>query len=519
MNEHKEKKEHRHYEKRETTEFKPRKNVSSIMEAREGDYLKATVRIERVSKPGPTIFVVSDGYGMVDAVTKDSDLKLNDVVELEGEVNERAGKLQVEIRHIKKVDMDFESLVTQKSKPFDKPVSIQSERYKKLRSYFYAIAWEMRKAIIENKPIIIRHHADADGITAGICLEQACKLVMKEIGANPEYNLYRSPSKAPFYETSDMLRDVSWSKKLVGVHGQKKPLIIVTDNGSTPEDVFAMKSLKLLGFDIIVIDHHNPVELENKKTAVCKYLKLHLNPYIEGYDGQTSAGMLCYEVARLIHKDFDNKLLPAISAIGDRCVIAEAENYIAQSGLSKDELQKKVIAIDFLSYHLRFDEASGIYEEVFKNDDFVDMLNEEVRQGVETQLQSALPYLRTQDINGVTFSYIDLEKYTLKFTYPTPGKVTGMIHDEVAVGKENMPVITLGYLSDMIIIRATKPILPVAEIIKKLRHDIPEASVDGGGHECAGTIKFVSAHLTTILESIKQQIRNIDYREKKEQEE
>lgn len=495
-------------------DFKQKRVVDTITEAKDGDYFKAIVKIVRVAKPGPTIFVVSDGFGMIDAVTKDSDFKIDDVVLLEGDVSERAGRLQVEIYKISISDKEFGSIIEEKSKPSHRHFSIKSERYKVLSPYFTKIAWEIRKAILENTPIIIRHHADADGIIAGKSIEKACEMLMKDVGANPEYNLYRSPSKAPFYETTDMLRDLILSHRLVDKHGQKKPLVIILDNGSTPEDVFAMKSLKMLGYDVIVIDHHNPVILKDKKTSVCQYLKLHLNPYIEGFDGQTSAGMLSYEVARLIHKDFEEIMWPAVSAVGDRCVIAEAEEYIEKTGLSREELQKKVIAIDFLAYHLRFDEGAGIYDEVFSNDKFVDMINEEVRKGVETQLQSTMPYLRTQELNGVVFSHIDLEKYTLKFTYPTPGKVTGMIHDLVSEGKENVPCITIGYVSDMVILRATKPVLPVAEIIKKLRHDIPEASVDGGGHECAGSIKFVPGHLTTVLENIKQQIRNIDYIDK-----
>jgi RecJ-like exonuclease len=219
--------------------------------------------------------------------------------------------------------------------------------------------------------------------------------------------------------------------------------------------------------------------------------------------------MLSYEIARLIYKDFEAKEFPAISAIGDRSKIPEAEEYIKNSGKNIEQLRKVVIAVDFLAYQFRFDSGEGVYEDLFTKPDFVNIINEEVNKGVETQLQSTLPYLRTQEINGVTFSHIDLEKYTLRFTYPTPGKVIGMIHDEVAVGKESTPVISIGYLSDMIILRATKPVLPIEKIIKKLQKDLPEANVDGGGHECAGTIKFVSAHLVSILENIKQQIRDL----------
>ena len=484
--------------------------VTTLKEAKPDTYFKGIVKILRRFQPGPTIIIVTDGTGVIEAVSKECEFDADEVVELAGFVEERAGKLQIEIRHIEKSDVNFDLIIDSKSEPKKRELSIKSEKLNVLEPYFFSIAKRIRKAIFENQPILIRHHADADGITSGIAIEKACRGLMAELGIDAKFNIFRSPSKAPFYEIIDVLRDISFTKKLIEGHGQKKPLIIVLDNGSTPEDVFAMKMLKTLGFDIIVIDHHNPVILNNKKTAVCPYVKLHLNPYIEGFNGKLSAGMLSYETARLIFDDFENALLPAISAVGDRCDNSEAEEYIARSGLTKDEITEKVIAIDFLAYHLKFDEATEMYDEVFTNKDFVKMINEEVRKGVETQLQSTLPYLRTRELTGVIFSDIDLEKYTVRFKYPTPGKVIGMIHDEVAKEKEG-PVITIGYLSDMIIIRATKPILPIASIIEKLRHDFPEANVDGGGHECAGTIKFVSAHLTTIIESIKQQIRNLDY--------
>ena len=482
----------------------------TIIDLKSDDYFKGTVKILRKAQPGPVILIVSDGFKSVEAVSNECKYNVNDVIDLEGPVEERSGKIQIRIKNITKSEKDFDSIMDKNSEPIARELSIRSEKLTTLRPHFLRIAKRIRKAILENQPILIRHHADADGIMSGLSIQESCRLLMQEIGIDPSYNLYRSPSKAPFYELKDVLKDIGFTKRLLEGHGQKKPLIIVLDNGSTPEDVIAMKTLKSLGFDAIVIDHHNPVEYKGDKTSVCPYLLDHLNPYMYGLTGELSAGMLSYEIARLIHKDFEQILFPAISAIGDRCNNSEADNYIANSKKTKEELNKMVIAIDFLAYQFRFDSGDGIYEEVFAKPDFVDLLDAEVNKGVETQLQSTLPYLRTQEINGVTFSHIDLEKYTLRFTYPTPGKVIGMIHDKVAIGKENSPVISIGHLSDMIILRATKPVLPIAKIIEKLQKDIPEANVDGGGHECAGTIKFVSAHLHAIMENIKQQIRNLN---------
>ena len=500
----------------ERKEFKQEyaKKTRSIILLKDRDYYSGVVKIMRKAQPGPVIFTVSDGYGSADAVIKDSNFDVNDVVELEGEVNERAGKLQIEIMRITPSSQNFSEIIEKNSEPVRKEFSIKSERLEKLRPYFMKIAKRIRKAVLENQSIMIRHHADSDGINAGIAIEHSCREFMEKIGVNPEYNLYRSPSRAPFYEVSDVFRDAVLTKRLIEGHGQVKPLIVVLDNGSTPEDVFGLKILKNLGFEVIVVDHHNPVIIENKKTAVDPYLSIHMNPYIEGLDSKTSAGMLAYELGRFIYEGFENNLIPAVAGISDRCDIQETEDYIKNTGKTREFLEKIGIAIDFIAYNLKFDAGKGLFEELYIKPELVNTINEEVKKGVETQLQSTLPYLRTQDISGIIFSTIDLEKYTVRFKYPAPGKVTGLIHDTVAVGKE-MPVITLGYLSDMIILRATKPVLPIADIIKALKKKFPQANVDGGGHECAGAIKFVSAHQADILENIKEQVKKLNYVENK----
>lgn len=504
---------------REPREFRERKEfvredygkkVKSIILLKDGDYYSGTVKIMRKAQPGPIIFTVSDGYGSADAVVKDSQYEVNDVVDLEGEVNERAGRLQIEILKITPSSANFSSIIEKNSEPVRKEFSIKSARFDKLKPYFLKIAKRVRKAILENQSIMIRHHADSDGINAGLAIEHSCRQFMERIGVNPEFNLYRSPSRAPFYEVSDVFRDVVLTKRLIEGHGQIKPLIIVLDNGSTPEDVFGLSVLKSLGFEIIVIDHHNPVVIENKKTAVDKYLSFHLNPYIEGLDSQTSAGMLAYETARFIYEGFENPLIPAVAGISDHCLIQETEDYIKNTGKTREYLGKIGIAIDFVAFNLKFDAGKGLFEELYVKPELVGIINDEVKKGVETQLQSTLPYLRTQDIEGVIFSTIDLEKYTMRFKYPNPGKVVGLIHDQVSLGKE-MPVITIGYLSDMVILRATKPVLPVDKIIKSLKKKLPSANVDGGGHECAGAIKFVPAHQTAILEAIKEQLKELNY--------
>ncbi|NBO17418.1 MAG: hypothetical protein EBV07_00785 [Proteobacteria bacterium] len=474
------------------------------------DYFKGDVKIIRKAKPGPVVFIVTNGLGAIEAVIKDSEYNVGDVVYLEGQVNEHKGRTQIEIKTIRKSTMDFDTIMFERSKPVRQTFSINSARYEKMKDTMVNIATRIRMAILKGQPIMIRHHNDSDGFISGLSIELGCLSFMKSQGIDPKFLLFRSPSKAPFYSSGDVLRDLVLSKRFVEEdNSEMKPLLIVADNGSTPEDALGLNILKTLGYESIVIDHHNPVEIdENGVTSVDKYLVGHLNPYKHGLDSKTSAGQLCYEIARMVSETFDLPEMPAVAGISDRCDVQETEDYIANTGKTREYLGKIGTAIDYISYQLKHDAGKGVIEELFNNYDFVLILNAEVSEGFENQLRCALPYLRTTEINGVNFSTIDLEKYTMRFTYPAPGAVLSRIHEFAAKENENLPSLTIGMIEDMFIVRASRPILPVQEIIDNLQAKFPQANVDGGGHEMAGAIRFVSAHKEALIEEIKAQLKS-----------
>ncbi len=485
-------------------------NTKGLNTLKGGEKFRGDVKIIKKSKPGPVVFIVTNGLGAIEAVKKDSNFKVGDVVLIEGMVNEHKGRLQIELDRIEPSNMDFDAIILEKSKPVTKEFSIKSERYEKMRPAITDIATRIRMAILEGQPIMIRHHNDADGIISGMSLEHACHGLMMDLGIDGRYLLFRSPSKAPYYSSGDVLRDLVLSKKLVESEDSNvKPLILVADNGSTPEDAFGLNTLKTLGYEAIVIDHHNPVVLNDGVTAVDEFVSHHLNPYKVGLDSKTSAGMLCYELGRFVWERMDEPLFPAVAGILDRCDIQETEDYIAKTDKSREDLTKIGTAIDYISYQLKHDAGKGVYEELFANFGFVELVNTEVRKGFDTQLQSTLPYLRTQEINGIVFSTIDIEKYTMKYTYPTTGKVISQIHEIVATENEGKPALSLGYMEDSISVRANQPVLPLQIIIETLKQKYPNANIDGGGHEMAGTFRFVPAHRDEILEEVKNMVKSI----------
>ena len=117
--------------------------------------------------------------------------------------------------------------------------------------------------------------------------------------------------------------------------------------------------------------------------------------------------------------------------------------------------------------------------------------------------------------NGIYFNMIDVEKYAHKFTFPAPGKTCGFVHDSVVqeLG-EDKPIITLGHGPDFGVIRATDAVnekfgFSVNNIVPKLAEMIPSAGIDGGGHECAGSIKYIEGLGEEVLDGFVNEIRNM----------
>ncbi|PKG31922.1 OB-fold nucleic acid binding domain-containing protein, partial [Methanoregula sp.] len=281
---------------------------------------------------GPTIFTIVDETGTQNAaafieagVRAFPDIELGDIVKVIGEVMRRNNQLQIEadlISALKGDDSDavkarIEKALDKRSEPEDIPLLVKSEVLEKLRPEMKKVAKIIRKAVFTSQPIILRHHADADGICSAVAIEQAVVSLIRESGGDfdADYFLFkRAPSKAPFYEIEDITRDLDFSLKDHVRFGQKMPLVLLTDNGSTEEDEPSYKIASVYDIPFVVIDHHHP------DATIDKYLVAHVNPYHVGGDFGITAGMLGTEVARLINPKVEPLIrhLPAIAGVGDR---------------------------------------------------------------------------------------------------------------------------------------------------------------------------------------------------------
>ncbi|MDY0385550.1 MAG: DHH family phosphoesterase [Methanolobus sp.] len=477
---------------------------------------------------GPTIFTIADETGQVSGAAFESageraypQIDSGMIIAATGEITSRGDGVQLEIQSLKRLTgpqeteilQRIEAAIDSRAEPHVIEYMVESEVLEKLRPAMKKVAKEIRKAIIKSTPILLRHHADADGMTAALAIEKAITPLIREVnGQDGEYHFYRrAPSKAPFYEVMDVVRDISYALEDVARHGQKMPLIVSVDNGSTMEDVPAMKQANVYGIRMIVVDHHHPDE------EVDKYLIAHVNPAHVGGDFGMTAGMLCTEVARMININVEKEIdhLPAVAAVGDRSEAEEAKRYIemVSDRYTLQDLKNMALALDFQAYWLKFNNGKGIIDDILDFGDhtihknLVKLLCEQANEMISEQLDVCMSHVKTQDLpNGAILNVLDVENYAHKFTFPPPGKTSGEVHDKLCKRFEGKPVITIGFGPDFAVIRSKGVKMNIPQMVRELHGEVKGGGVNGGGHLVVGSIKFVEGMRTEVLSKLVEKI-------------
>ena len=526
------------------------------LEKKKGKVVRIDGEVQQIQQTsGPTIFIINDESGTTEIAAFDKagersypEIEVGDAVQVIGEVNEHGGKTQIESSSMTKLSPEqtakllalIDDALNKRAEPNDVDFLVKSDVLNRLKPKMREAAQKIRRAILDGRTILLRHHNDADGICSGVAMEKAIIPLIEYVNPSNDAQYYyfkRSPSKAPFYELEDVVKDLSFALEDQERHGQKLPLIVLLDNGSTEEDIVALMQAKIYDIEVVVIDHHSPGDLITKDerngeiygatVAVDEYVDTHVNPYLVGGDSQLTAGALATEVAHIINPSVKDviKHLPAVAALGDRAECGEVYQYLEiaeEKGFSKEHLAKIAECVDFEAYFLRFMNGRGIMDTILavdnidKHDKMIDALYKEYQKRIDTQLKAALPNIeKTQFENGIYFNIIDVEKYAHKFTFPAPGKTCGFVHDKIIneLG-EDKPIVTLGHGPDFGVFRATDAVneqygFNVNDIVSVLAERVPSAGIDGGGHECAGSIKYIEGLGEDVLTELVKEIKNM----------
>jgi len=481
---------------------------------------------------GPTVFFISDGTGMLalkgfigPGARAYPEINEQDAVKVKLKLSDFRGSLEGEISYISKLSEQEKTDLINKIKETERKRSmvnfssflIKDKILDKLKDRLLKAAIEIKLAIIQNRPLIVRHHNDADGYSAGYSLERAIiPLIEKQHGGgkSPWEYYTRAPCAAPFYELDDSIRDTAHSLANEAKFSNKMPLIVIADNGSSQEDLLAIMQGKVHGIDFIVVDHHF-----FDKDVISPNTLVHINPFLVGEDGtKFSAGMLCSELAKLINPEANIEQIPAMAGLADRIdnpkAIEDYLNIAKKKGYTKELLLKIASVIDFVSSKLRFMEAREYIEVLFgepmeKQKELIALLDPYIKNLESKGKEIARKAAKIEKIKDTTLQLLFIEENFRRGFYPKPGKCTGLIHDDIQITNKLTKVITAGVLQDAFTMRATEEAnFSVHELIAYLNKNIPEAFVEGGGHKNAGAITFIPSKQKEVLEELRNYIKS-----------
>lgn len=492
--------------------------------------------VERIVQTGgPTIFIVSDGTGILPLKGFQKpgeraypEIESGDYIKAVIEISEYEDELEGEIKKISKLSegekkelaKEVEQTQIQRAKIKSPEFLIKSTILDKLQNSFEKAAFEIRLAIIQQRPIIVRHHNDTDGYSSGYALERAIlPLIQKEQKSEKagwEFFL-RAPCAAPFYEIDDSIRDSANSLRNNAKFSNKMPLVIIADNGSSPEDLMAIKHGKVHGMDFIVVDHHFFEE-----DVISEEVLTHINPFLVGEDGaRFSAGMLCTEFARFINPEVTNIIqIAGMAGLADRIDISNkkaVEDYLEiaeKEGYNKELLYEIASVIDFVSSKIRFMEVREYIEVLFgepraRQKQLVKLMAPYIKKLSEKGLAIGKANAQTEMIKNTTLQIIDIEKTFPGFGfYPKPGMCVGMVHDDLQKTKKITNLVSAGIMGTAITLRATdESNFSVHELIIFINKKLPDSFCDGGGHKNAGSITFLPNKKEKIIDLLREFIR------------
>ena len=482
---------------------------------------------------GPTLFRVTDGTGIAVAsaftaagVRAYPAVEVGDVVRISGTMEEHAGTLQLEVDSLERLDAEaqaehntaIDAAIADRASVAEFDPLIEWPAFDPLFDELVEVATQLRRYILEGRPVVIRHHADGDGMCGAVPLEHAIRSLMREVYPDPDtarHLLRRHPSKAPYYELEDVTRDLQAAREAQERHGQQMPVLVMLDNGSTEEDVPAYRHLAHYDVPTLVIDHHHP-----DPEAVDPLVDAHINPYLHGEDYRITTGMMSVELARAITPAVTPMVrhVPAVAGLMDRSKDTEAmaayRALAAEAGYTPSDLGDIGEALDYLAYWLRYHHGAGMVETVLgvgavdetQQAELVGFLATEAAAAVDEQLTAiGDAYTERTLASGARLATVDLDAWTHRFTYPPPGKTTGKLHDQLTSATDE-PVITIGIGPDFAVMRSDGVRLDIPTMVAELDAEIAGGGVNGGGHLVVGSIKFVPGRREEVITALTEKM-------------
>jgi RecJ-like exonuclease len=446
---------------------------------------------------GPTVFEVRDETGVVDCaafveagVRAYPDIEVGDVVRLDGKVELRRGEIQVETSAIVELEGEEGEAVRQRlsdalsdrARPEGLMPLADHDSVSAVSEPLLDAAEAIRRAVLESRPIVVRHAATADGYVAGAAVERAVLPLVREEYAksDAEYHYFtRRPLDDVVYGMDAATNDVTRMLQDRDRHDEKLPLVLLLGTGSTSESRDGLGLLGVYGVKRVVVD---AVTADGGVSEDCETL---VSP--DGAD-DLSTGALAANLAAAVNDEVRNELshLPAVSYWEGA---PEAySDLAADAGFDAERVREIRDAVALEAYYQSYEDKRELITDLLWADPDAEggaesegglaaHVSEQFRVKLDDEVETAQANVVREEREGVTFSVLDADAFIHRFDFPPTTLLLDELHRRNRDGER---FVTVGLGMDELFLRSAGD-LDVRAVAEAAREAAPEAGIAASG--------------------------------------
>ncbi|MDG5758946.1 OB-fold nucleic acid binding domain-containing protein [Natronococcus sp. A-GB1] len=441
---------------------------------------------------GPTVFELRDETGTVECAAFEEagvraypDVEVEDVVALEGEIERHHGDLQVETETLEILEDEaretvvdrLESAIEREARPADVSLLADHDAVTAVEDEIADAATTIRRAVMEARPVVVRHAATADGYVAGAAIERAALPLIREkhTREDAEYHYFeRRPLEGRVYDMDAATDDVTSMLEARDRHDEQLPLVVLVGTGSTVESADGYELLSLYGAEALVIDDSRADE------EIVDAVSAAVAPSLGGADvADLTSTALAANVAAHVNDDVRDDLehLPAISYWENA---PEAYLELAtEAGYDETDISERREAVALEAFYQSYKDKRELVADLLfdGNADLAAHVSEQFRDKLETELGTARENRSVQEVDGLTVTVLDTDAFTHRYDFPT----TILLLDALHRREREESAATLGIGEDELHVRTTEAI-----DVRALGNAIAERVPNGGVHVVGG---------------------------------
>jgi RecJ-like exonuclease len=360
-------------------------------------------------------------------------------------------------------------------------------------------ATAIRRAILEGRPIVVRHSASADGYLAGVAIERAALPLIREHhrDEDAEYHYFdRRPLDGSVYGMDDATGDVTSMLSNRQRHDEAIPLFLFVAAAGTAESLDGLDLLDIYDADRIVVEDRIVDD------AVAETVETVVSPALQDAGG-TSAAALAANVAAHVNGDVRDDLhhLPAVSFWEDA-----PESYAdlaREAGYDDEAVRELREAIALEAYYQSYEDKRELITDLLFAEQDADAtrglaanVSEQFRTKMDAALDTAEANLERHESDGRAVLVLDTEAYVHRYEFPPEE----LLLDELYRRHRDEAAALLGIATDEAFVR-TDADVDVRTLIERAGEAAPEAGLDARGAR-EGRIEFLAGEREAAREAI-----------------